>query len=87
MAEIVLGVVMLAVSFAGVFALGVEFERRRSSGLVLRGKAARWMTDYLDNAEPDPLKVERAKRDAEIVAQMKPLSELRSPKKETQGNG
>ena len=41
------------------------------------GKAATWLGEYLNKAEPDPEKEERAKRDREVVNSFVPLSALR----------
>ena len=36
--------------------------------MIVRGKTAKWLADYLDNAKLDPDKAELAKRDKELVA-------------------
>jgi hypothetical protein len=38
-----------------------------------KGKAAKWMTDYLKTARPDAEKVEQARRDQEVAKRVKPL--------------
>ena len=38
-----------------------------------KGKAAKWLMDYLKTARPDPAKIEQARRDKETARRIKPL--------------
>ena len=42
-----------------------------------RGKAAELLTEYLENAKPDPRKAERAKEDRKVVERSVSLEDLR----------
>lgn len=38
-----------------------------------KGKAAKWMTEYLKTAQPDAKKLEQARRDQEVAKRVKRL--------------
>lgn len=39
---------------------------------TFRGKAARWLTDYLENTRPDPAKQQRAREHIEAAKRIRP---------------
>lgn len=39
-----------------------------------KGKAAQWLTDYLENTRPDPARQEIAREHLEAAKRIKPLS-------------
>jgi hypothetical protein len=41
------------------------------------GKAAEWLSEYLETAKPDPKKEEQSREDTEIVSRFVPLASLR----------
>ncbi len=41
---------------------------------TFKGKAARWLTDYLKTRQPDPTKRERAREHLQAAKRIKPLA-------------